>query len=75
MVIVILEHLDYLLKLEGKKSPFGYAAYSISQLQQPLSIMKNILRTIKGVGSSTEHIIREILDTGTSRYYEELLLG
>jgi DNA repair photolyase len=72
-VIVILEHLDYLLKLEGKKSPFGYAAYSISQLQQPLSIMTNKLCTIKGVGPSIERIIREVLDTGTSRYYEELL--
>jgi len=32
LVVVILEHIDYLLKLEGKKSPYGFAAYSISQL-------------------------------------------
>jgi hypothetical protein len=31
-VIVILEHIDYLLKQEGKKSPYGFAAYSISHL-------------------------------------------
>ncbi|MHC1604482.1 MAG: hypothetical protein ACXQTP_00720 [Candidatus Methanofastidiosia archaeon] len=30
LVVVILEHIDYLLKLEGKKSPYGYAAYSTS---------------------------------------------
>jgi DNA repair photolyase len=75
IIIVILEHLDYLLKLEGKKSPFGYAAYSISQLHQPVSTLADKLCTIRGVGPSVERIIREILDTGTSRYYEELLAG
>jgi DNA repair photolyase len=75
LVIVILEHLDYLLKLEGKKSPFGYAAYSLSQMQQPLSTMINKLHTIKGVGKTTENIIREILNTGSSTFYEQLLKG
>lgn len=73
LVIVILEHLDYLLKLEGKKSPFGYAAYSLSQLEVPLSTICKELRTIKGVGKTTEHIIQEILKTGTSTFYEHLL--
>jgi len=75
LVTVILEHLDYLLKLEGKKSPFGYAAYSISQLQQPLSTMLNKLETIKGVGKTTENIILEILNIGSSTFYEQLLKG
>jgi len=73
LVIVILEHLDYLLKLEGKKSPFGYAAYSLSQVQEPLSTMLLKLDTIKGVGKKTEHIIREILTSGSSTFYEHLL--
>lgn len=75
VVVVILEHLDYLVKLEGKKSPFGYAAYSISQLERPLSEMTGKLQTIKGVGSSTEKIILEILKTGGSEYYKHLLFG
>jgi DNA repair photolyase len=75
LVIVILEHLDYLLKLEGKKSPYGFAAYSLSQLQVPISSMRNQLRTITGVGSTTEKIIQEILQTGSSQYYERLLTG
>jgi len=73
LVIVILEHIDYLLRLDGKKSPFGYAAYSISQLKKPLK--KNMLREIKGVGKVTESIIQEILETGSSSYYEKLLRG
>jgi len=72
LVIVILEHLDYLLKLEGKKSPFGYVAYSLSQVQEPLSTIPK-LDAIKGVGKTTEHIIREILTSGSSTFYEHLL--
>ena len=75
LIIVILEHIDYLLKLEGKKSPYGYAAYSISKLTEPLSDMKEDLRQIKGVGKTTERIILEILNTRNSAYYQKLLVG
>ncbi|RKX96879.1 MAG: hypothetical protein DRZ90_08020 [Spirochaetes bacterium] len=33
------------------------------------------LRELGGVGPSTERIIKEILDTGSSRSYERLLVG
>ena len=74
LVVVMLEHIDYLLKMEGKKSPFGYAAYSISQVAEPLSFWRGDLRKLKGVGPTTAGIIREILDTGRSSYYERLLM-
>jgi DNA repair photolyase len=73
LVTVMLEQLDYLAKLEEKPSPYGYAAYSISKLKEPLSEMKENLRSIKGVGKVTESIINEILKTGSSGYYEKLL--
>lgn len=73
LVIVLLEHIDYLLKLEGKKSPFGFAAYSISKLEEPLSTLKGKLRSLKGVGETTERVIVEILETGGSSYYERLM--
>jgi DNA repair photolyase len=75
LVMVILEHLDYLLKLEGKKSSFRWAANSISKLTEPLSNMKEDLIQIKGVGPTTERIILDILETGSSPYYEKLLTG
>jgi DNA repair photolyase len=75
LVVVILEHIDYLLKLEGKSSSFGYAAYSISQLKEPLSPIKGDLQKIKGVSKAIEPAILEILETGSSAYYEKLLLG
>jgi len=73
LVVVMLEHLDYFLRLEGKRSSFGYAAYAISKLNKPLSAMKNRLREIKGVGEKTENIILEILETKNSAYYNSLM--
>lgn len=74
LVVLILEQLDYLVKLQGQeKSPYSYAAHSIAAMREPLPTLRGTLRTIKGVGAVTEKIIQEILDTGTSQYYERLL--
>ena len=73
LVVVILEHIDYLLKLKNEKSPFGYAAYSISQVKEPLSAVRGELLKLKGVEKVSEKIILEILDTGNSSYYNKLL--
>ncbi len=75
LIVVILEQIDYFLQQQGQKSPYGYAAYSISQLKEPVSTLRNRLQTLKGVGKATEKIIIDILDTGSSAYYEELLRG
>jgi len=62
--------------MEGRASPYGYAAYSILQLKEPLSTMKGSLtRKIKGAGKTTESIIMEILRIGSSSYYKKLLAG
>jgi DNA repair photolyase len=71
-VEVMLGHIDYFCKIQGRTSPFGYAAYSISQLKQPLSSMRGQLQQLKGVGRTTEKIILEILDTKKSTYLEQL---
>jgi len=73
LVVVILEHIDYLLKLRERTSPYGYAAHSISQLKEPLSTVKGELKRINGVGKVTEKIILEILETKSSSYYKKLL--
>ena len=50
-----------LLKLEYKPSSFGCAAYSISQLKEPLSTMRGDLQKIRGVNRIIETVILEIL--------------
>ena len=72
-ISVILEQIDNLLNLRGEKSPYGYAAWNISQLPKPLSSYRNNLKSIKGVGNVTEKLILEILNTGTCRYLLKLL--
>jgi hypothetical protein len=72
LVTVILEQLDYLLRLKGAQSPYGYAGRSVSQLKQPISTLAN-MRQIKGVGVTTEGIIKEIIARHTCSYYEKLL--
>lgn len=74
LVVVILEQIDYLLKLKGYKSNFGYAAYAISKIIDSLSTIRAELGQINGVGSAIRKLIWEILDTGTCKYYEKLLI-
>lgn len=74
LVTVILDQMDYLLKIKGEKTPYGYAAYSVSQLKEPVVNIRDNLTSMKGVGKVTEKIILEILETGTSSYYERLLV-
>jgi DNA repair photolyase len=72
-VAVVLDQLDYLLKLKHRTTPFGYASYGVSQLTEPVSVVRSEgrLQRIKGVGPATERVIKEILDTGTCKMYEE----
>lgn len=74
LVIVLLEHIDYYLRLRGEKSPYGFAAYSLSQIKEPLSQLSRAeLLKIKGVGQATAQVIREILNTGSSSLYRRLI--
>ncbi len=74
LIIVILEHLDYLLKLKNQKNPYGYAAYSLSKTQEPITdIPREKLLKMKGIGPVTVKIIQEIIETGKCNYYERLM--
>jgi DNA repair photolyase len=73
LVTVILDNIDYLLRLEDRPSSFRGAAFAVSQLKEPLSAMGTRRRGITGVGPATERIIREILRTGTCGLHESLL--
>lgn len=72
-VVVMLEHLDYLLKMHGRTSPFGYAAYNLSKAAEPLSGLMDSLQNFKGVGPAAAKIVREILETGELELLNRLL--
>lgn len=73
-VVVLLEHIDHYLKLKGARSPYGFAAYSVSKVREPLSEIRFELTELKGIGKSTAMVIQEILDTGTSELYQKLAM-
>jgi len=75
LVIVVLDHLDYILRLQGKPSSYGYTAYVVSKLKEPLQeiIEKGTLKSIRGFGDFTEKIIREIMSTKKCGYLSSLL--
>lgn len=65
LVIVTLQHLDYILKFRNAKNPYGYAAYKISELPNPIeTYSKRELNGINGIGTVTGRIIEEIVRTG-----------
>ncbi len=72
-VTILLEQIDYLVKMRSQRSPYGLAAYNLSKLKEPIEQHRFFLRSIKGIGSVTEKIIQEIISTGSSDYYKKLL--
>lgn len=74
---VILDQMDGLFRERGLRSNFSRAPRSLAGLEIPLEspeAWKN-LRQLGAVGLSTERIIKEILDTGSSEVYERVLIG
>ena len=72
-VVVILDQMNYLLQLRGQRSIYRYAANQISKISTPLSQIIHSIQEIQGIGATTEQIIQEILQTGSSSLYEKLL--
>lgn len=72
-VTLLLDHIDFLCGLLDRPSPYGRAAHSVAQLDRPLREVRDQVRGLRGVGEVTERLIDEILDTGTSGYYQTLL--
>jgi hypothetical protein len=73
LVIVLLEQIDYLLRLRGLSSPYAFAAWSLSKVKEPLASVKNELQSLKGIGKTTERLIKEILNTRKCGYHEKLM--
>jgi DNA repair photolyase len=65
-VIVLLEHLDYLVTLRGERSSFGKAAYTLSRNWDAVNFPEKI-------DPRTASIIGEILETGTCSLYTSLI--
>jgi DNA repair photolyase len=72
-MVVMLDHIDQLMRQRGNTSPYGFAAHSITHLAVPLSSIRSQIPGIKGVGPRVHKTILEILDTGRSELLSELM--
>lgn len=68
--VVLLEHMDYFQRSEGRDSFFGLAARSIARLDRPLGELRGDLCSLSGVGEFTARLLLEILDTGRCGHYD-----
>ncbi len=73
LLVVIFEHIDHYLKQKGEKTNYGYAAYQVSLLKEPITELKEKLTSIEGINQTHINAINEIIDTGTCKLYEDLL--
>jgi len=79
-VVVILDQMDYLLRLGGKASAYRRAARAVArweglleELVQPAPELLDSGREAGGLNAKARSLIREILQTGTAREHEQLL--
>jgi len=72
-IVIILEHIDYLLKMRGENSSFGYGAYLFSQLSSPILQWQEDTPGLKRIDQKVRAVIKEVIETGRSTYCEQLL--
>jgi DNA polymerase (family 10) len=77
-VAIVLEEIGVLLELHGenrfKARAFTNAARSIQDLKEELELVMRAgrLESIAGIGPATAAVVRDLVQTGESRYYAQL---
>lgn len=77
-IALVLAEIGTMLELHGesrfKASAFLMAARAVEKLDRDLGVLVRAGRveSIRGVGPATARVIRDLVETGTSRYYLEL---
>ena len=75
-IALILFHIYYFLNIRGEdKKAYEKAAWSLMFLKEDVVELanKNELKKLSGVGDVIERLIKEVIETGKSTYYEKLL--
>ena len=75
-VLVALEHVDYLLRIRGRRGRFGAAARAVAALREPLPALRDRhgeLHRLEGIDPAAAELIAELLQTGSSKLYDALL--
>jgi DNA repair photolyase len=70
-IVCLLEQIDYMLFLRGRKSGLGYAAYRLSQAGKPLADLADA--PISGANTLARKLLKEIIETGGTETYSRLM--
>jgi hypothetical protein len=73
LAVVILEHLDYLYRLRGRRTPLGLAAWVLSQIKEQGEL--GAAPPLSGLPPEARRIIEEVYRTGRCALHERLLAG
>jgi DNA polymerase (family X) len=77
-IALVLEEIGTLLDLHGENSfkarAFQSAARAIESVDEDVVALsrRGELETVPGIGSATARVIKELIDTGTAKYYHDL---
>ena len=77
-IALVLDEIGTLLDLHGENSfrskAFAQAARAIEKVDDDVIAMARAgeLESVPGIGPATARIIRELIDTGTSKFYLDL---
>ncbi|MGQ0562621.1 MAG: helix-hairpin-helix domain-containing protein, partial [Gemmatimonadota bacterium] len=77
-IALVLKEIGTLLELHGenpfKARAFQSAARAVERIDQAVAALarQGELETVPGIGSATARVIRELIETGTSKYYLDL---
>jgi DNA repair photolyase len=72
LVALVLDQMDYLIKMTGGRTALGNLAYQISKLHTPLRYLPDY-SILKKMSPAASSLIQEILVSGTSQQYQDLM--
>jgi DNA repair photolyase len=72
-VVVILDQMDYLFRMQGKASAYGSAARAVARLEEPIRDQFRSAKPLPGITGKARALIAEILATGSAEQYEQML--
>lgn len=73
LAALMLDQMDYLLRMRQQDSSFRFAASQIAKSGFTPEELALLLPSVKGVGPVAKKVVREILETGSSQMYTQLM--
>lgn len=71
--IIMLEHLDYCLRLREGRSSYAKAAYNLSQTEKNMHQLIKELVDVRGIGKTSASLLKAYYYSGDLSYYQKMI--